>query len=149
MIRIARTTVGVLATVAGGAALAFAAAPAASAAPQVSICPGLPGQSTSTETCEVGSGPTGLTLAITVDGGTAGVTGDNFSGPAAIALGDGAVVNMTGQNPGLSIGIAGPGAVVTIDGRSAPTCGNGAGFAGDFQTGKGCLNTGTMTIPLG
>lgn len=150
MIRIARTSVGVLAAVAGSAALAFAAAPAASAAPpQVSICPGLPGQATSTDQCIVSSGPTGLTLAITVDGGEASVQGDNFSGPAAIAIGDGATVNMTGVNPGLSIGIAGPNGEVTVNGKTAPTCEGGLGFAGDFQTGKGCFNNGTVQIPLG
>ena len=148
MIRIARTTAGVLAA-AGAAAIAFAAAPGASAAPQVSVCPGLPGQSTSTENCMVSSGPTGLTLAITVDGGMATVSGDNFSGPAAIALGDGAVVNMTGQNPGLSIGIAGPGGTVEVNGVDPASCTDGPGFAGDFQTWSGCLNDGMNEIPLG
>ncbi len=150
MIRTARTSVSVLAAVAGSAALAFVAAPTASATPpQVSICPGLPGQGTTIDQCMVSSGPTGLTLAISVDGGKATAIGDNFSGPAAIAIGNGATVNMTGVNPGLTIGIAGPGGTVTVDGKTAPTCTGGLGFAGDFQTGKGCINNGTVMIPLG
>lgn len=148
MNRIARTTTGVLAAVAGSAALAFAAAPGASAAP-VSVCPALPGQSSTAEDCTADSGPTGLTLAITLDGGKAYVTGDNFAGPAAIAIGTGAEVNMEGVSPGLAIGIAGPGGQVTVDGVNRVTCTDGPGFAGDFQTLTGCFNDGSMQIPLG
>ena len=148
MNRIARTTTGVLAAVAGSAALAFAAAPAASAAP-VSICPSLPGQTSTAADCSADSGPTGLTLAITLNDGSATVTGDNFSGPAAIAIGEGATVNMDGIRPGLSIGIAGPGAAVTVNGENRVRCEDGLSFAGDFQTFTGCFNDGTNEIPLG
>lgn len=91
----------------------------------------------------------GLSLAIAADGGTAVSAASNFSGPAAIAVGPGATVETLGINPGLSIGIAGPGATVTVSGTSAPTCAGGPGFAGDFQTGKGCFSDGAMTVPLG
>ena len=148
MNRIARTTTGVLAAVAGSAALAFAAAPGASAAP-VSVCPALPGQSSSAADCTAASGPTGLSLAITLDGGMAAVAGNNFSGPAAVAIGNGAQVNMDGVRPGLSIGIAGPGGQVTVDGVNRVTCTDGPGFAGDFQTLTGCFNDGTTQVPLG
>jgi hypothetical protein len=152
MIRVTRASVIALTTAAAGtAALAFATAPVATAAPApgVSICPGLPGQSAITDQCAVLSGPTGLTLAITADGGSATVAGDNFSGPAAIAIGEGAVVTMIGQNPGLSIGIAGPGATVFVDGQNRVQCTDGISFAGDFQTWSGCFNNGTTQIPLG
>jgi hypothetical protein len=42
--------------------------------------------------------------------------------------------------PGLSIGIAGPGATVSVTGVSTPTCSGGFGFAGDFQTFQGCFS---------
>jgi hypothetical protein len=132
---------------AGAAALTFVAAPAATAAPE--ICPSLPGQTSVGANCLSSSGPTGLTLAITADGGIAVSTGDNFSGPAAIALGPGAVVSMEGVNPGLSIGIAGPGATVVVDGQNRVQCTNGISFAGDFQTWSGCFNNGSTQIPLG
>ncbi|GAC68537.1 hypothetical protein [Gordonia soli] len=131
-----RMMVGATLSAAGAGAIAFAAAPAASAAPQV--CPGLPGQSSSASTCSAKSGPTGLTLAITDNGGKATSTGDNFAGPAAIAMGPGATVTMSGIKPGLAIGIAGPGATVTVDGKNRPVCTGGPAFAGDFQTWQGC-----------
>ncbi len=85
------------------------------------------------------SGPTGLALAITDNGGKASSTADNFAGPAAIALGPGATVTMTGDRAGLAIGIAGPGGQVVVDGKNGPTC-KGPAFAGDFQTLKGCMS---------
>ncbi|MGC5255022.1 hypothetical protein ACPXCG_01610 [Gordonia sp. DT218] len=131
-----RTALGIIIAGAGAAGISLAAAPAAHAVPEV--CPGLPGQSSTMPNCQVDSGPTGLTLAITDGGGKAAVTGDNYAGPAAIAIGKGATVTMTGVRPGLAIGIAGPGATVVVDGKNGPTCTGGAAFAGDFQTWKGC-----------
>ena len=148
MIRFTRkSVVAAAAAGAGAAALTFAAAPTATAAPE--ICPSLPGQTSAGANCYSSSGPTGLTLAITADGGVALSTGNNFSGPAAIALGPGAVVEMQGVNPGLSIGIAGPGATVVVDGQNRVQCTDGISFAGDFQTWSGCFNNGTTQIPRG
>ncbi|PZU01750.1 MAG: hypothetical protein DI630_10965 [Gordonia sp. (in: high G+C Gram-positive bacteria)] len=148
MIRFTRkSVVAAAAAGAGAAALTIAAAPTATAAPE--ICPSLPGQTSAGANCYSSSGPTGLTLAITADGGVAVSTGNNFSGPAAIALGPGAVVEMQGVNPGLSIGIAGPGATVVVDGQNRVQCTDGISFAGDFQTWSGCFNNGTTQIPLG
>ena len=148
MIRFTRkSVVAAAAAGAGAAALTFAAAPTATAAPE--ICPSLPGQTSAGANCYSTSGPTGLTLAITADGGVAVSTGNNFSGPAAIALGPGAVVEMQGVNPGLAIGIAGPGATVVVDGQNRVQCTDGISFAGDFQTWSGCFNNGTTQIPLG
>ncbi|PBC40009.1 protein kinase [Rhodococcus sp. ACS1] len=87
------------------------------------------------------AGPQALALAIANGGGTATSTARGLSGPAAIALGPGATVNAQGVRPGLSIGIAGAGAQVTIDGTAGPTCTRGPAFAGDFQTLRGCLST--------
>lgn len=132
----ARIALGAMITTAGAGAIAFAAAPSASAAPNV--CPALPGQSSSMPGCTAQSGPTGLSLAVTDNGGTASSKADDYAGPAAIAVGPKASVTMTGIKPGLAIGIAGPGATVTVDGKNAPTCTGGTSFAGDFQTLKGC-----------
>ncbi|MGV9824291.1 MULTISPECIES: DUF6764 family protein [unclassified Gordonia (in: high G+C Gram-positive bacteria)] len=138
MRNVARLTVGFVIAGAGAGAIAFAGAADASAAP--SLCPALPGQSAVKADCSATSGPTGLSLAISDNGGKATSAADNYSGPAAIALGPNATVNATGIKPGLSIGIAGPGATVTIDGKNGPTCAGGQSFAGDFQTLKGCYH---------
>ncbi|MCR5978683.1 hypothetical protein GDN83_13255 [Gordonia jinghuaiqii] len=134
---IARTALGCVVAAAGAAAVSLAAAPSAGAAP--SLCPALPGQASSQASCSAESGPTGLALAITDNGGKASSTADNYAGPAAIALGPGATVTMNGIRPGLAIGIAGPGGEVVVDGENGPTC-KGPSFAGDFQTFKGCMN---------
>ncbi len=131
-----RAVGGFVIAAAGAVGVSLAASPAAEAAPQV--CPALPGQTSTMPNCSASSGPTGLTLAITDNGGTATATGDNYAGPAAIAVGKGATVTMTGAKPGLAIAIAGPGATVTVDGKNGPTCSGGPAFAGDFQTLKGC-----------
>ncbi|MAU80663.1 hypothetical protein VX037_21535 [Gordonia sp. Z-3] len=133
------TKAALLATTAAAGAIGLTlSAPSAQAAPQV--CPALPGQTATMADCSASSGPTGLTLAIVDNGGTATVTGDNYSGPAAIAVGPGAEVSMTGVRPGLAIGIAGPGATVVVDGKNGPTCAGGPAFAGDFQTLQGCMS---------
>ncbi|UEA59844.1 hypothetical protein LK459_02855 [Gordonia otitidis] len=136
MRKAARIALGAMITTAGAGAIAFAAAPNAAAAPQV--CPALPGQSSTMSSCTAESGATGLSLAVTDNGGTASSKADNYAGPAAIAVGPKASVTMTGIKPGLAIGIAGPGATVTVDGKNGPTCVGGTSFAGDFQTLKGC-----------
>ncbi|MFT3714408.1 MAG: hypothetical protein QM774_00245 [Gordonia sp. (in: high G+C Gram-positive bacteria)] len=103
------------------------------------VCGALPGQSATMPSCSAESGATGLSLAITDQGGQAWSTANGFSGPAAIAIGKDAQVHATGVRPGLAIGIAGPGATVVIDGKHGPTCtGSGPAFAGDFQTLRGC-----------
>ncbi|ETA08632.1 MULTISPECIES: DUF6764 family protein [Gordonia] len=135
---VARTALGFVVAAAGATAVSLAAAPSAGAAP--SVCPALPGQSSSTTSCSAESGPNGLALAITDNGGKASSTANNFAGPAAIALGPGATVTMTGERGGLAIGIAGPGAEVVVDGKNGPTCKGGPAFAGDFQTFKGCMS---------
>ncbi|MEE4022294.1 DUF6764 family protein [Gordonia sp. PKS22-38] len=135
---ITKTAVLASITAAAGAVGMTLSAPSAQAAPQ--ICPALPGQTSTMADCSASSGPTGLTLAITDNGGTAAATGDNYSGPAAIAVGPDASVTMTGVRPGLAIGIAGPGATVVVDGRNGPTCSGGLAFAGDFQTLQGCVS---------
>ena len=132
----ARIALGALVATAGAGAIAFAAAPDAAAAP--TICPALPGQSSTMPGCTADSGPTGLSLAVVDNGGTASSKADNYAGPAAIAMGPKASVTMTGIKPGLAIGIAGPGATVVVDGKNGPTCTGGTSFAGDFQTLKGC-----------
>ncbi|WP_439032221.1 hypothetical protein [Gordonia terrae] len=134
---VTRTALGFVVAAAGATAVSLAAAPSASAAP--TICPALPGQSASADSCSAESGPTGLSLAITDNGGTATSSADNYAGPAAIALGPGATVNMNGIRPGLAIGIAGPGGEVVVDGKNGPTC-KGPAFAGDFQTFRGCIS---------
>lgn len=134
---VTRTALGFVVAAAGAAAVSLAAAPSAGAAP--AVCPALPGQSSSQASCSAESGPSGLALAITDNGGVATSTADNFAGPAAIALGPGATVTMDGVRPGLAIGIAGPGGEVVVDGKNGPTC-KGPAFAGDFQTFKGCLS---------
>ena len=138
MHRSTRAVLGFAVAAAGAVGVSMAAAPAAQAAPQV--CPALPGQSSSMSTCDASSGPMGLSLAITNDRGSATATADNYAGPAAIAVGKGASVTMTGGRPGLAIGIAGPGATVVVDGKNGPTCTGGPAFAGDFQTWKGCTS---------
>lgn len=133
----ARLALGFAIATAGAGAIAFAAAPHAAAAPMV--CPALPGQTASSESCSASASNTGLSLAITADGGHASSIATNYAGPAAIAIGPNASVTMTGVRPGLAIGIAGPGASVTVDGVHGPTCsGTGMAFAGDFQTLQGC-----------
>ena len=134
---LARTALVFAVAAAGATAVSLAASPSASAAP--SLCPALPGQSSSTTSCSAESGPTGLALAITDNGGKATSTADNYAGPAAIALGPGATVTMTGDRAGLAIGIAGAGGEVVVDGKNGPTC-KGPAFAGDFQTFKGCMS---------
>lgn len=134
---VTRTALGFVVAAAGATAVSLAAAPSAGAAP--ALCPALPGQSSSQASCSAESGPSGLALAITDNGGVATSTADNFAGPAAIALGPGATVTMDGIRPGLAIGIAGPGGEVVVDGKNGPTC-KGPAFAGDFQTFKGCLS---------
>ncbi|MDN2502399.1 protein kinase, partial [Nocardia nova] len=52
----------------------------------------------------------------------------------------GATADLSGVRPGLAIGIAGPGATVTVSGVGTPVCSGGPGFAGDFQTFQGCLS---------
>ncbi|GAC56365.1 hypothetical protein GOHSU_05_00040 [Gordonia hirsuta DSM 44140 = NBRC 16056] len=106
---------------------------------QIDVCGSLPGQSTMAGGCEAVAGDTGLALSIAEGGGTAWAQADNYSGPAAIAIGPNSSVKATGNNPGLAIGIAGPGASIVIDGKKGPTCsGEGFAFAGDFQTLQGC-----------
>ncbi|NMO01867.1 hypothetical protein HH308_11660 [Gordonia sp. TBRC 11910] len=137
MNRTARFTAGLIVAVAGAAGLALGGASEAAAAPQV--CPGLPGQASSSTHCAVKSGPQGLSLAVVADGGQATVNANNFAGPAAIALGPNANVRMDGVRPGLAIAIAGPNATVVVDGKNGPVCsGPGMSFSGDFQTLKGC-----------
>ncbi|MFW0796248.1 DUF6764 family protein [Gordonia sp. CPCC 205515] len=133
---ITRATLGLVIATAGAAGISLAAAPAAQAAPQV--CPALPGQMSKMSDCQAMSGPMGLALAISNDGGKASSTADNNAAPAAIAWGPGSSVTMTGIRPGLAIGIAGPGATVIVDGKNGPTCKGGMAFAGDFQTMQGC-----------
>lgn len=133
---IIRATLGAFIATAGAAGISLAAAPAAQAAPQV--CPALPGQTSTMSDCQALSGPTGLALAISNDGGKASSIADNYAGPAAIAWGAGSSVTMTGIKPGLAIGIAGPGATIVVDGKNGPTCKGGMAFAGDFQTFRGC-----------
>ncbi|WP_151549656.1 MULTISPECIES: hypothetical protein [Corynebacterium] len=103
-----------------------------------------------------------IALGISVLNGSATAHASNFSGPAAIAVGEGAVVEAHGVQPGLAIGIAGPDTMVTIDGTTPVVCDGQAGFAGDFQTLTGCaaypnidgstqvihFNDGTATTPL-
>ncbi|GAB2664705.1 hypothetical protein GCM10027169_28760 [Gordonia jinhuaensis] len=136
---------------AGAAAVAIGAAPTASAAPSegLQLCPALPGQMVTKATCEAKSGPTGLALAVTSGGGKATSMADNYSGPAAIALGNGAVVTMNGVKPGLAIGIAGADSTVTVDGKKGPVCTGKFAFSGDFQTLKGCYASNGQVIPLG
>lgn len=119
-----------------GMAIAVGTAGQSSAAPNV--CGALPGQAAATGDCWAKAGPTGLSLSIAADSGAAWSSADGYSGPAAIAIGDGASVKATGIKPGLAIGIAGPGAQVVIDGKNGPVCTGGPSFAGDFQTLKGC-----------
>lgn len=135
---ITKTAILASTAAAAGAIGMTLSAPSAQAAPHV--CPALPGQTSTMADCSASSGPTGLTLAIVDNGGVASATGDNYSGPAAIALGPGAEVTMTGVKPGLAIGIAGPGATVVVDGKNGPTCSGGPAFAGDFQTFRGCVS---------
>ncbi|WLP89932.1 DUF6764 family protein [Gordonia sp. NB41Y] len=136
MITAKRTTVGFFIAAAGAGAIVVGAGQA-DAAPQV--CSGLPGQTTQQSDCSAQSSPDGLSLAVADNGGVARSTATNLAGPAAIALGPGASVHMTGIRPGLAIGIAGPDASVVIDGKNAPVCtGPGFAFGGDFQTLKGC-----------
>ncbi|WP_440712515.1 hypothetical protein [Gordonia sp. FQ] len=134
----ARFAIGLLLCGAGlSAAAGLAGTGAAQAAPDV--CGALPGQSSTMTTCSAKAGPDAIGLAISDGGGIAWSQGDGLSGPAAIAIGPGASVQATGIRPGLSIGIAGPGAHVVIDGRKGPVCsGKGFAFAGDFQTLRGC-----------
>ncbi|WP_081622450.1 DUF6764 family protein [Jongsikchunia kroppenstedtii] len=139
----------------------------ATAAP--GYCPAYPGQATYQSGCSATAdptgtaagiadtgghaaataGPNGLSLGIGLAGGTATSQARDYSGPAAIALGPGANATAMGVRPGLSIAIAGSNATVTVDGKHPATCTDGAGFAGDFQTFSGCLNTGAGEIPLG
>ena len=86
------------------------------------------------------AGPQALALAIAMSGGTAMSQAQNLSGPAAIAIGPGATVDLTGVRPGLTLGIATNGATVTVDGVGTPTCTGGPAFAGDFQTLQGCVS---------
>lgn len=133
----ARITVGFLAATAGAGALLLGGGGEAAAAPQ--ICSGLPGQTTTLADCSASSSVDGLSLAVADGGGEATATARGLAGPAAISLGPDSSVTMTGIKPGLAIGIAGPGASVTVDGRRAPVCsGPGFSFAGDFQTLQGC-----------
>ncbi|MBF6077645.1 DUF6764 family protein [Nocardia beijingensis] len=136
-------------------------APAATAAPAACPAPGLAAiQSTDgTASCSARSdtggaaaaygieatasadaAPSSLSLAIAQGGGVATSNSTFLSGPAAIAVGPDARVTTSGVRPGLSIGIAGPGATVAVTGVTAPTCGGGFGFAGDFQTGQACFS---------
>ncbi|MGJ0118955.1 DUF6764 family protein [Williamsia sp. MIQD14] len=153
-------------TLLAGAGIALGAAPAA-AAPLA--CPALPGQTATTPDCTATStgtgtsaaigdtpgaasangGRNGLSLGIGLGGGKATSQAQNLNAAAAIASGRGAVADLTGIKPGLSIGIAGPGATVTVNGRTGATCTGGIGFAGDFQTFSGCINFGNGEIPLG
>ncbi|MGW0037507.1 hypothetical protein GYA93_19505 [Gordonia desulfuricans] len=136
MITAKRATVGFFIAAAGAGAIVVGAGHAA-AAPQV--CPGLPGQTTQQSHCSAQSSPNGLSLAVADGGGVARSAATGFAGPAAIAIGPGASVQMNGIKPGLAIGIAGPNASVVIDGKNAPVCtGPGFAFGGDFQTLKGC-----------
>lgn len=137
MINVQRVTLGFFIAAAGAGAIAFSGGGQAAAAPQV--CSGLPGQSTEQSNCWAQSSPNGLSLAISDGGGIAQAAATGFAGPAAIAIGPNASVQMNGIKPGLAIGIAGPNASVVVDGKGAPVCtGPGFAFAGDFQTLKGC-----------
>ncbi|RAV31919.1 hypothetical protein [Corynebacterium heidelbergense] len=93
-----------------------------------------------------------IALAVSAQGGKVDVNAGSFSGPAGIAIGDGAVVNAQGVKPGLAIGIAGPGTTVNISGTAPVKCEGNAAFAGDFQTLTGCViyqtPQGPVSIPL-
>ncbi|MBD8506187.1 hypothetical protein HT102_06800 [Hoyosella sp. G463] len=136
------------ATTLGTAAAALVIAAPASAAQTVDACPALPGQQATTASCSATSGPQGLALAITAEGGMATVNADGFAGPLAIAIGPGASVNAAGSNPGLALGIAGAQSTVQFDGNSAPVCSGTAALAGDFQTLQGCAAVNGQFIPL-
>ncbi|AZA10905.1 hypothetical protein [Corynebacterium gerontici] len=94
-----------------------------------------------------------IALGVSALGGKATAHASNLSGPAAIAVGEGAHVEAHGVNPGLAIGIAGPDTMVKIDGTTPVVCEGQAGFAGDFQTLTGCVAYTTIdgqnvTVPL-
>ncbi|AZA09784.1 hypothetical protein [Corynebacterium pseudopelargi] len=94
-----------------------------------------------------------IALSVAALGGKANAHASNLSGPAAIAVGEGAHVEAHGVNPGLAIGIAGPNTMVHIDGTTPVVCEGQAGFAGDFQTLTGCIaytniDGSTVTVPL-
>lgn len=67
-----------------------------------------------------GAAPTSPSLATAQNRGTAASASQFLSGPAAIAAGPDAQTTVIGARPGLSIGIAGPGATVTVTGTSTP-----------------------------
>ncbi len=80
-----------------------------------------------------------IALAVTANGGTAVADAKNFSGPAAIAVGDNAHSEAWGVKPGLAIAIAGPNSTVRVTGDTPTECEGTWGFAGDFQTLTGCV----------
>lgn len=93
-----------------------------------------------------------IALAVAAQGGQVHASAENFSGPAGIAVGEGAQVHAHGVKPGLAIGIAGPNTTVTIPGNAPVTCEGTAAFAGDFQSLTGCViyqgPQGPVSVPL-
>ena len=93
-----------------------------------------------------------IALGVSVDGGNAVANATNFSGPAAIAVGEHSNAEAWGVKPGLALAVAGPHSTVKVSGTEPAVCEGEWGLAGDFQTLTGCVvyptPNGPVTIPL-
>ncbi len=80
-----------------------------------------------------------IALGVSASGGHAVANAQNYSGPAAIAIGPDAHAEAWGVKPGLAMALAGPNSTVRVSGSDIAQCEGQWGFAGDFQTPTGCV----------